>query len=150
MIGLLICLVIGITDGDTLQARCGEPGSYEQVTVRLAEIDAPEKGQPFGQRAKQALSGLCFGVQATIKPMTRDRYRRTVARVECGGQDASLELVRQGMAWFFVRYGTDAEIKGAEAVARDSRVGLWAHASPIAPWDWRARSRAVSAGDERP
>lgn len=36
------CLVVGIADGDTLTARCGQPGAYEQVKVRLAEIDAPD------------------------------------------------------------------------------------------------------------
>ena len=42
---LLICLIVGISDGDTLTARCGEPGEFQQVKVRLAEIDAPEKNR---------------------------------------------------------------------------------------------------------
>lgn len=46
---LLTCLIVGITDGDTLTARCGEPDTYEQVKIRLAAIDAPERGQPFGR-----------------------------------------------------------------------------------------------------
>lgn len=54
------CLVVGITDGDTLKARCGVAGSYEQRIFRLAAIDAPEKGQAFGQRSRQSLAGLCF------------------------------------------------------------------------------------------
>ncbi|RYY19600.1 MAG: thermonuclease family protein, partial [Cytophagaceae bacterium] len=61
---ILLCLVVGVSDGDTLKARCGQPGAYEQVTIRLAEIDAPEKSQPFGQRSKDHLSDLCFGKQA--------------------------------------------------------------------------------------
>jgi endonuclease YncB( thermonuclease family) len=52
------CLVVGVSDGETITARCGEPGAYEQLRVRLAGIDAPEKGQPFGQRAKEAMSSL--------------------------------------------------------------------------------------------
>jgi endonuclease YncB( thermonuclease family) len=139
------CLVVGVSDGDTLKARCGEPGAYEQVTIRLAEIDAPEKAQAFGQRSKEALSGLCFGVEASIKPQTLDRYGRTVARVECRGQDASAELLRQGMAWWFVKYGRDRKLQQIEATARESRIGLWADAAPAPPWDWRKLRRESAA-----
>jgi endonuclease YncB( thermonuclease family) len=134
---LALCLVVAVTDGDTLKARCGEAGAYEQVIVRLAEVDAPEKRQPFGERSKRALSDLCFGVQATIRPMTRDRYGRTVARVECRGHDASAEQVRQGMAWRFVRYSTDPAMQPLEDAARGARAGLWADPAPVAPWEWR-------------
>jgi len=134
---LLLCLVVGISDGDTLKARCGEPGTYEQVTIRLAEIDAPEKGQAFGQRSKEALSALCFGLQANVRPVTRDRYGRTVARVECRGLDASAEQIRQGMAWRFVRYSTDAAMLPLEDAARSAGAGLWADAAPVPPWEWR-------------
>jgi len=79
----LLCLVVAITDGDTLKARCGSVGAYEQVTIRLAEIDAPEMHQPFGDRSKQSLASLCFQVDATIEPVIKDRYGRTVARVNC-------------------------------------------------------------------
>lgn len=56
----LVCLVIGITDGDTITARCGEPGAYEQMKVRIQGIDAPERKQPYGNRARQALSDMVF------------------------------------------------------------------------------------------
>lgn len=133
-----ICLVVAVTDGDTIKARCGEPGAYAQVTIRLAEIDAPEKRQSFGNRSKGALSGLCMEVQAAIRPVTRDRYGRTVARVECRGQDASAAQVRQGMAWAFTRYLTDPSIKVHEDAARNARIGLWADPAPLPPWEWRA------------
>jgi len=42
------CLVVGVTDGDTITACCGNLGAYEQIRVWLAAIDAPEKEQPFG------------------------------------------------------------------------------------------------------
>lgn len=79
----LLCLVVGISDGDTLTARCGQPGAYEQVKVRLAAIDAPEKRQPYGNRSKQSLSDLCYMQQASIKQTGRDRYKRIVARPAC-------------------------------------------------------------------
>lgn len=133
----LICLVVAIADGDTLTARCGEPGAHEQVKVRLAEIDAPEKAQPFGERSRQRLAELCFQQMATIRPTTRDRYGRTVARVECQGQDANLEQVRAGLAWAYMKYLTDPEVKVQEAAAHAAGVGLWAGRDRIAPWEWR-------------
>ena len=122
MIGALaLCLVTAIYDGDTLKVRCGEPGRYEQITIRLAEIDAPETRQAYGQRSKQTLSDLCYSVHAVVRPTTRDKYGRTVARVECNGKDASAELVRQGMAWRFVRYSSDAAIQPLDEAARAAK-----------------------------
>lgn len=109
------CLVVGLADGDTFTARCGAPGAYRQVKVRLAEIDAPEKKQPFGQRSRQALADLCFRKTARIRSATTDRYGRPLARVECHGVDANAEMVRSGMAWAYTRYQTDAELTRLEA-----------------------------------
>lgn len=75
---VLLCLVVAITDGDTLKARCGEEGSYQQIKVRLAEIDALEKVQPFGQSSKQQLANLCLKQEANIRETARDRFGRTV------------------------------------------------------------------------
>lgn len=139
----LLCLVVGISDGDTLTARCGKPGSYEQVKVRLSAIDAPEARQPFGQRSKQNLADLCFQVEATITPRTTDRYGRTVADVTCRGTDAAQHQVANGMAWYYVQYGRGYEaFREVEARARHSKLGLWRDSNPIPPWDWRATARA--------
>jgi endonuclease YncB( thermonuclease family) len=142
LIAAALCLVVAISDGDTLKVRCGESGTFQQLTVRLAEIDAPEKVQPFGRRSTASLAALCFGAVATIKPEKRDQYGRTVARVECRGKDASLEQVRTGYAWYFARYGADAAIRRAEGLARGSNLGLWSDPAPVAPWHWRAAKRA--------
>jgi len=139
VIAPLLCLVVAISDGDTLKARCGAPGAYEQVTVRLTEIDAPEKKQPFGERSRQHLADLCFQQEATIRAAGRDRYGRTLARVECRGQDANLQQVRAGMAWAFKKYLTDPAVARKETAARAERIGLWADPTPIPPWEWRRK-----------
>jgi endonuclease YncB( thermonuclease family) len=136
-IAALFCLVVGVTDGDTLKVRCGSPGAFEQVTVRLAEIDAPERRQPYGERSRQTLADLCFQVDVMVRPTTKDRYGRTIARVECRGTDASSNQVQTGMAWAYTKYLTDPEIQRLEAAARAIQIGLWADAEPIAPWEWR-------------
>lgn len=125
--------VIGISDGDTLTVL----HEREPVKIRIAEIDAPEKAQPFGTKSKQALSDLCFGKQADVAPQTKDRYGRTVARVRCDGQDASEQLVRSGMAWVFDRYVTDRSLYSLQDEARATRRGLWVDDGPVPPWEWR-------------
>lgn len=149
MIDVLLCLVVGISDGDTLTARCGDPGSYQQIKVRLAEIDAPEKRQPFGDASKRNLAALCAGAHAKIKPETVDRYGRTVAHVECRGRDANTEQVRAGMAWVYDRYAHDLGLYAIQDAARLAGTGLWSDKDPIAPWVFRkAQQRAQAGGDK--
>lgn len=141
---IALCLVVGVSDGDTLTVRCGEPGQYQQVRVRLSAVDAPEARQPFGQRSKQGLSDLCFQQVATVAPVSADRYGRTVANVQCQGQDAGTAQVRAGLAWFYPQYGKGrGDLSRAEREAREARQGLWAdlgtRQEPVAPWDWRRK-----------
>ena len=75
--------------------------SYQQVKVRLGEIDTPESRQPYGQRAKQALSDLAFGQQARVVVQDTDRYGRKVSRVYVGAVDVNAEMIRQGAAWVY-------------------------------------------------
>jgi endonuclease YncB( thermonuclease family) len=137
---LLLCLVIGIADGDTLTARCdsvdGQPAAT--LKVRLAEIDAPEKGQPYGALSREHLGRVCYRQRAEIALRTHDRYGRAVARVTCAGVDASAEQARAGLAWAFTKYLMDPAIRDLEQEAHAAGRGLWADANPIAPWDWRA------------
>lgn len=143
---LLLCLVVAIADGDTLTARCGEPGAYEQVKVRISAIDAPEKRQPFGPRSRQSLAALCFQTEARITERDRDRYGRTVADVECRGQDVGQHQVSAGMAWVYERYarGYDA-LRPLQDAAQAAHTGLWADREPVAPWEWRKEQRAGRA-----
>lgn len=141
MAAVAVCLVTAIADGDTLSAICDSGGSNTTFVVRLAEIDAPEKGQPFGARAREHLGAMCFGREATIRPVAKDRYDRTVAKVECQGQDVGLAMLDAGLAWRFVRYSRDPAALVAESRAREARQGLWRDDAAVAPWDWRAAHR---------
>jgi endonuclease YncB( thermonuclease family) len=135
---LLLCVVVGVSDGDTLTARCRTERAPATLKVRLAEIDAPEKAQRFGRRSKQHLSDLCFRRPAEIRPITIDAYGRTVAHVNCSRIDASEEQVRTGMAWVFTRYAQKSSaLYRVEREARAARRGLWVDRSPVAPWEWR-------------
>jgi micrococcal nuclease len=87
--------VVGISDGDTITVLVG---GHQPLKVRLAEIDAPEKSQAFGQRAKQSLSDLVFGKQVRVEQQDRDRYGRVVGKAYVGSLDVNAEQVRRGMA----------------------------------------------------
>ena len=138
------CLIVGVSDGDTLRARCGTPGAYEQVKIRLSEIDAPESKQAFGERSKQSLSDLCFQQQAVITGGKKDKYGRTLARVECKGQDAAMHQAQVGMAWAYTQYLTDQTVYRAQQAAQTNRVGLWTDTKPVAPWLWRQEAKTAT------
>ena len=148
---LLLCTVIGISDGDTLTVRCTQQSTgwlrhqeARNIKVRLADIDAPEKAQPFGQRSKQHLAAVCFQKQAEITPQSRlDRYGRTVAYVRCEGQDANAAQVKAGMAWVYARYASQGSpLRALQTSAMQGRLGLWSEDRPVPPWDWRRLRRA--------
>ena len=138
----LFCLVVGVSDGDTLTARCGQPSHYQQVKVRIAAIDAPERNQPYGQRGKQVLSALCYRQQAVISPSDEDRYGRLVADVQCQGQDTGAHMVTQGMAWVYDRHAAQHQyLYRLQHSAKTGRRGLWADAHPVPPWVWRKTNK---------
>lgn len=133
---LLVCLVVGISDGDSLTVRCDWPDQHRQV--RIHAIDAPERYQPFGQESRQSLAELCWHAQARIQPLDTDRFGRSVAQVECHGRDAAAHQVRRGMAWASTRYAQGrADLATLEARARAAHKGLWVDTNPLPPWEWR-------------
>lgn len=136
----LICLVVAISDGDTLTARCGNPGAYRQVKIRIAAIDAPESRQAFGQKSRQNLAALCFRQRATLQPIDTDSYGRTVANVRCGGVDVASAQVSAGLAWVYTPYASaHPRLAPLQQQARSHGTGLWSQRRPQAPWDYRHR-----------
>lgn len=139
---LLACLVVAVLDGDSLTARCEVDGQAAVLQVRVAQIDAPERGQPFSQRSRQALIALCREQPARLRTAGEDRFGRTLAEVECQGRDVGAAQVEAGLAWVFERYASNPALSSLQAAARDDRRGLWRDAAPQPPWEWRAARRA--------
>jgi endonuclease YncB( thermonuclease family) len=113
--------VVRVVDGDSLIVLRGQ----QQVRVRLKEIDAPERNQPFGKRSRQSLTDLCAKKKARVSWTEQDRNGRTLGRVWCGGIDANAEQIRRGMAWVFDRYVKDRTLYPLQDAARLQRLGLW-------------------------
>jgi micrococcal nuclease len=138
--------VIGIADGDTLTLLVDK----KPIKIRLANIDAPEKKQAFGERSKQSLSDLCFGKDAAYTVQNIDRYGRTVATVTCAGTQANRAQVERGMAWVYLQYNKDRSLPALQATAKKAGKGLWADAKPVPPWVFRhppKNGAAVAAND---
>lgn len=132
--------VVGVTDGDTITVL---EELIQQHTIRLAEIDAPEQGQPWGDRARQGLSALVFGKSVSVQQTDTDRYGRVVARVFSEGRDVNRAMVEEGSAWAYREYLTDDTLIATEARARQGRAGLWSMSGTqtVAPWEWRGGVR---------
>jgi len=128
--------VVGIADGDTFTLLTADK---QQIKIRLAEIDAPESGQPYGNKSKQALSGLIFGKDVRVEIQTTDRYGRTVGRPYVGNLDVCEEMVRVGAAWVYRQYVVDERLFDVENDARAARRGIWglSESEQVEPWNWR-------------
>jgi endonuclease YncB( thermonuclease family) len=132
--------VVAVLDGDTIVVLATD---RQRVRVRLAGIDAPEKGQPFANRAKAHLSHLVHARDVVVDWHKRDPYGRVVGKVRVSGVDAALEMVTSGLAWHYARFANEqspADRKlyaQAQARAREERRGLWRDRDPRPPWSFR-------------
>ena len=132
--------VVGVADGDTVTVLVNE---HDQYRIRISGIDAPEKKQAFGQKAKAKMSELVFGKDVVVAWSKKDRYGRTLGIVMVDGQDAGLALLRSGLAWHYKQYQREQSAddrerySAAEVVARSEQLGLWADSESIPPWEWR-------------
>ena len=135
--------VVGVTDGDTIKLLVGGRSEYK---VRLGEIDAPESGQPFGQKSKRMLSDLVYNRTVTVRVTDVDRYGRSVGVIQTGNTNINAEMVKRGGAWAYRRYLSDQRYLIWERQAQQSRRGLWGLQADqiMAPWDWRAARRNVT------
>ena len=149
---------MAVADGDTVTVLRQTTAGPRQDRVRLTEIDAPERGQPWGTRARQALADKVFGRNVQVASEGEDRYGRLLARLYVAdgdtltGRDVNQDMVQEGHAWVYRRYATENWLPD-EAAARESGLGLWSLGvgASVPPWEWRRgeRHRKVAAVDNR-
>lgn len=132
----LTAKVVGIKDGDTVVVL---DSLNNQTTLRLAEVDCPEKSQPYGTKAKQFTSDQIY--LKTIKYMITDtdRYGRSIAMIyyDEDNKYLSAEIIKAGMGWHYKRYSTSKELAQLEVNAKKNKIGLWIDNNPIEPSEWR-------------
>jgi micrococcal nuclease len=131
---ILLGKAVKVSDGDTFTILTSDK---KQIKIRLYGIDAPEKGQDFGNVAKEYLGQLLKDQVVTIKSKGRDRYGRTVGIATVGSKNINEELLKAGLVWHFKDYDTNPNWNLLEVRAREQKKGLWSHTKPIPPWDFR-------------
>jgi endonuclease YncB( thermonuclease family) len=138
--------VVAVKDGDSIVVVRG--GSEQDV--RIFGIDAPERGQPWSRRAREALSLRVFGKEVRINAVTTDRYGRTVGEVYADDVCVGCELLREGHAWVYRQYTESKVLLGLEAEARAARRGLWSlpESEQVPPWEWRRGVRQPNAAPQ--
>lgn len=130
--------VIGVSDGDTVTVLTPY---REKVTVRLEGIDAPEKGQHYGDQSRKMLRDMIAGQDVLIVPKEQDQYGRTVGRIYFGEQDINKQMISLGVAWHFTRYSREVSLMTAQFTAKSEKRGLWATGDAVEPWEWRKQRR---------
>lgn len=131
--------VIVVIDGDTVLFKPDHthPSGRAFLKVRLADIDAPEHDQPYGDTATRALAAQVLSRRVEVDTVATDVYGRTIARIRMDGDEVGADLVRRGLAWSAMRSRHASELKAAQRQARLARRGLWQDAAPVPPWVWR-------------
>ncbi|MBF0369458.1 MAG: thermonuclease family protein [Magnetococcales bacterium] len=138
--------VMQVYDGDTLKVKPRNilryPDKKRGVRIRLAEIDTPERGQPYANRAKRFTTRLTLGKKVTVEEKEWDRYGRMVAHIVLpDGKNLSQELLKSGHAWWNTKYSRDKALQAMEKKAKNRRIGLWKDPTPVAPWIWKRYHR---------
>ena len=127
-------IVSNVYDGDTVELK-NNTGS--KLKLRLTDIDAPERNQEFGQKARRALIKLCQGSAISVELVGKDKYNRHLGKLECNQTDASLYMAEHGYAWHNEKYSDNIAVRNAAATARQRHIGLWGAEKPLPPWVWR-------------
>ena len=131
--------VVRIADGDTVSIL---DKSNTQHKVRLYGIDTPERNQPYGKQAKDALARLIDKKTVGVVVVETDSYGRQVGTLYREGTNINVALVAGGHAWWYQHYAPhERKLAISEQQARKHGLGLWASPHPIPPWGWRRGQR---------
>jgi len=115
------------------------PPDETPTIIHLAEIDAPEKNQPYGDTSRQKLAAKLMGRVVRVAYFEKDRFNHIVGTVNRGDRWINEEVLAEGCAWHDKRYSDNDELDTAEQQARALRLGLWAETQPVPPWEWRQK-----------
>ena len=141
--------IIKVQDGDTFTATDGNI----KFRVRIAAMDAPEKGQPYSKIATYRLKKMIQDKEVKIIPVGTgvDRYSRVLGFVEVGGKDVALSLIEQGLALYYRptckdypadkdKYNYDPQVYiKAEANAKKAKLNIWKESNLIYPCKYRRK-----------
>ena len=140
--GTVTCVI----DGDTIEVATSHRAGGS-LTIRLAHIDAPEKGQRFGEESARYLSSVIMDKAVRVDYSKRDFFGRIIGTVYLLAgdsdslRDVNRSLIARGYAWVYRKYSRSEVLADLEAEARGSRKGLWRDTKPVPPWRHRRAMR---------
>ena len=126
-----------VIDGDTVYGLM----NGKTYKLRLSEIDAPERDQPFGRQSKVFLRDLLKDGEFNADISAQDQYGRYLARLYNNGVDINRTMVSEGMAWVYDDYVKDKTFYQNQQEAQEQKKGLWSKRYPAPPWEWRRARR---------
>ena len=165
--------VLKVSDGDTLRfyhaptmfhSMNPDPDtklSDQTLAIRICTIDTPEvakfgkPSQPFGDEAKEYLSGLILDRRVQVRILERDQYGRAVATVAKPGLvfgktycdeymlKAGLAEVYLGSGAVYGPKGKDYYLKLMEA-AKSKKKGMWSQKDRETAAEFKARMKQES------
>ncbi|WP_446007856.1 thermonuclease family protein [Candidatus Electrothrix sp.] len=134
-------VLVEVEDGDTIRVLLDDT----PFTVTLYGIDSPERTQPHGMQAVQALTKLLKRKKIQLQIYDTDReQRRCLALVSAGKRNVNELLVKGGHAWVKQEYCYESfcsDWRSFQQKAKDAKKGIWSYSEAIAPWLWRAMSQ---------
>jgi endonuclease YncB( thermonuclease family) len=146
----VVLKVSRVIDGDTFEGRLdngGNPGvnpwaqQLTKIVVRINGIDAPERGQFYGDVATLHLQWLISGKAVGLKLKQRDMYGRWIATAFHDGVDIGAEMLKEGLAWHYKEVDGNPRYAQLEAEAKLAGLGLWCDDRAVPPWEWRRMSK---------
>jgi micrococcal nuclease len=129
-----------VQDGDTLTVKTKRDRVYK---VRLADIDAPETGQPFGKPSRRLAIDLALEKTVRVNYTFKDKYGRLIGEVFLpDGKLLNEEMLKAGLAWHYrVKHPHSSFLEKLEYKAWQKKLGLWVQKSPIPPWEFRREKK---------
>ncbi len=130
--------VINVADGDSFTIL----HQGKELRVRLAEVDAPEHGQPYWKKSKQALKDYVLDKNILVEEFDVDQYNRLVGHVYIDETWINGELVRLGHAYVYTDYAVSAKLFKYEQAAEKNKKGIWQLPANqrVKPWLWRNKN----------
>lgn len=127
--------LVYVQDGDSVVLCCERSKKF---TVRLLDIDAPERYQPYAKKSRALLKNLLEGEKLKLLGDKYDRYGRRLAIIEVGGDSINEKMVSSGAAWVW-KYSKNRRMRSLQQEAKERKLGLWAlpEEQRQDPSDWR-------------
>lgn len=128
-----------VQDGDSVILCCDK--NSQTFIVRLKDIDAPEKKQPFAKESKNYLSSLLKNKSLKLVGKKKDRYGRLLADIIVDEESINAQMIKTGHAWLW-RYSENLKLQWLQKQAKKDKKGLWAlpESQRIEPWKWRKQN----------